>query len=232
MPGYAAWFTLLPVITPARSIRFLCGKYTAHMVLIKTEINGEGSMHRQLWTICQHQLRQADAEQRGAFTFYAGAMLFAYFTYEAYLNFLGDRIDHETWENERAFFQKPPYRGIEGKLKKLAEVSQFVVEKGKRPYQNISELTEFRHLMTHGKPDKYQKTTTHPDDRMPPLYGYGALAPWVDAGRAHLIVNDVAELIEHLHRHCLQRYQNLKDDGLYGESALQGPLALRTLRTT
>ena len=229
VPSWAAWLTLLRVIAPARSIRFLFGKQTVHMVLVETEIQGEGSTHRRLWQICQHQLRQADAEQVGAFTFYAGAMLFAYFTYEAYLNFLGDRIDYETWKNEREFFGKKPYRGFEGKLKKLAEVSEFVVEKGKRPYQSISDLTEFRHLLTHGKPDKYQETTTHFDHQMPPLYGYGTLDPWVDADRARLIVKDVAEFIEHLHGHCLQKYQSLKNDGLYGESALQGPLALRTI---
>lgn len=199
------------------------------MVLLETETQGEGSTHRRLWHICQHQLRQADAEQADAFTFYAGAMLFAYFTYEAYLNFLGDRIDHETWQKEREVFRKRPYYGIEGKLQKLAEVSEYKVDKSKRPYQSISDLTHFRHLLTHGKPDKYgPKITTHSDDQRPPFEGHGALGPWLDADRARRIVNDIAVFIEGLHKHCLQKYQCLEADRLYGESALHGPLSMTT----
>ncbi len=47
------------------------------------------------------------------------AMLMAYLTYEAYLNFLGTRVTPSDWENEREFFRKAPYKGTEGKLKRM-----------------------------------------------------------------------------------------------------------------
>ena len=44
------------------------------------------------------------------------SMLLAYLTYEAYINFLGDRFASDVWKNEKAFFAKKPYYGLEGKL--------------------------------------------------------------------------------------------------------------------
>ena len=51
--------------------------------------------------------------------FHISAMLLAYLTYEAYINFLGDRFASETWRDEKEFFSKKPYQGLEGKLKFL-----------------------------------------------------------------------------------------------------------------
>ena len=64
-------------------------------------------MHRLLWECCLRQSEVAEIARKdksGPLYFELSAMLMAYFTYEAYLNFLGERVAPEAWKDERTYF--------------------------------------------------------------------------------------------------------------------------------
>ena len=50
------------------------------------------------------------------------AMVFAVHTVEAYRNFIGECLDPADWADERNYFRNEPYRGFEGKVKKVLEL--------------------------------------------------------------------------------------------------------------
>jgi hypothetical protein len=64
-------------------------------------------------------------------------MVMAYFTFEAYLNFVGSSVEPTAWKDERDFFSKGQYRGTQGKLKLLCEKYQIKVDRDKRPYLTL-----------------------------------------------------------------------------------------------
>jgi hypothetical protein len=48
-------------------------------------------------------------------------MVFGFQTVEAYLNFVGERLAPEIWDDERNYFRREPYRGWDGKLRKVMD---------------------------------------------------------------------------------------------------------------
>lgn len=190
------------------------------MVLVETRIQGETFTHKILWECCVRQMETARRRKKGTMYFHITAMLMAYLTYEAYLNFLGDRFAHGIWRNEREFFSKGPYKGIEGKLKKIMEHCPITaVKKGQRPYQTIKQLKELRDFLSHCKPDKYTKTIIHHRDNEPPLFGkYDKMEHLVSNEKAEIAVKDVREFIEFLHKQAAQHTK----DTWFGKEALEG----------
>ena len=140
----------------------------------ETTIYGELHTHKLLWSCCSQQVEAAeDALKRSnsSHHFELSAMLLAYLTLESYVNFLGDRLAPEIWKIERDFFNKHPYKGMSGKLKKIFEIIEVdEPNKGKRPYQTIQKLKQLRDYLSHGKPDKYTKVVIHHKDEAPPLF--------------------------------------------------------------
>ena len=197
------------------------------MMLAKTKIDGETFTHKILWQCCLMQIETARRRKRGAQYFHMSAMLMAYLTYEAYINFLGERLAPDEWAKEREFFRKEPYQGIEGKLKLISEKSFIVgIEKGKRPYQTIINLKKFRDFLSHGKPNKYSKTIQHTRDNMPPLFGnYDKIDSLVTPEQAEIAVEDVEEFIRFLHEQVKKINKfDTPDSWIMQDSPLNGAL--------
>ena len=190
------------------------------MTLVETNIVGETFTHKILWECCLRQMDTARRRKKGTKYFHITAMLMAYLTYEAYINFLGDRFAHETWKNEREFFSKAPYKGIDGKLKKIMENCPITgITKGQRPYQTIKQLKTLRDLLSHCKPDKFKKTIIHHRDNEPPLFGkYDKLEMLVSKEKAEMAVKDVEEFIEFIHKQAAQHTKDI----WFGKEALSG----------
>jgi len=147
-------------------------------------------------------------------------MLFAYLTYEAYINFLGDRFASDVWKKERTFFNKKPYHGLEGKLKLLSERIPFVgIRKDQRPYQTIKDLKRLRDFLSHGKTEKYEKTIIHLADEEPPLWPDSILDKLVTPELTDKAVRDVKEFIVFLHAQAAKR---AKKDIWFGGEPLGG----------
>ncbi|HEY4487740.1 MAG TPA: hypothetical protein VI483_03190 [Candidatus Paceibacterota bacterium] len=187
---------------------------------VTTKIEGELITHRLLWRCCIKQMEAARSRENDASYFHLTAMLMAYFTYEAYLNFLGDRIAPKVWEDERRYFSKKPYRGADGKLRKIAEICGFEIERGKRPHETIVELEKLRNFVAHGKPDKYEEKVKHQPEREPSMFGYDTLSKYITQEKAERAINDGKEFIEFLHERCRAKVR----DGWYGDKALEGSL--------
>jgi hypothetical protein len=190
------------------------------MTLVETNIYGETFTHKVLWECCLRQIDTAKRRKKGQQYFHITAMLMAYLTYEAYINFLGDRFAPDIWANERKFFSKGKYRGIEGKLKKIQERCPLTgIKKGQRPYLTIKKLKELRDFLSHCKPDKYEKTIVHSRDNEPPLFGkYDKLETLVSQPQADIAVADVKEFIEFLHKQAAKHTKDI----WFGKEALAG----------
>ncbi len=191
--------------------------------LVETQIRGETFTHKILWECCLRQIETARRRTRGTKYFHITAMLMAYLTYEAYITFLGDRFAPEIWKDEREFFSKPPYSGIEGKLKKIGECCPISgINKGRRPYQTIKNLKILRDFLSHCKPDKYELTTIHSRDNEPPLFGeYGKIDKLVSKKQAGIAIKDVEEFIVLLHTQASKRSKDIWF-GRYATDALGG----------
>ena len=142
----------------------------------------------------------------------------AYLTYEAYINFLGDRVAPEAWKNERDFFNCDPYRGIAGKLKKISEVCHIQnLKKGERPYQTIIELYSLRDYLSHGKPDKYETQIKHSRRNEPSLF-HSNLYQLVTPEKMKRALEDVKVFIEFLH----WKAEPYVTDQMFGDKPLEG----------
>jgi len=187
----------------------------------KTTIKGELFTHKILWECCELNCQAAEkaaAEKTGTIYWELTEMLMAYLTYEAYINFLGDRVAPEAWRNEREFFNNDPYRGIAGKLKKITEVCYIRdLKKGERPYQTVNELCKLRDYLSHGKPDKYEIEIAHSRRNQPSLF-HSNLYELVTPEKMKRALEDVKSFIDFLH-HTAAPYVK---DTLFGDKPLDG----------
>jgi len=133
--------------------------------LLLTKIEGENFTHKSLWSVVDRQIENAEARQAGSLFDLLPAMVFALLSFEAYLNFLGERLAPEIWRDERNFFKKVPYRGFEGRVRKVFELCKTPeMDRAERPYSTIWKLKELRDLIAHGKSEKISMTLEHQDD--------------------------------------------------------------------
>lgn len=189
-------------------------------MIVETRIDGETFTHKVLWECCLSQMETAKRRKKGSMYFHISAMLLAYLTYEAYINFLGDRFASDTWRDEKEFFSKKPYQGLEGRLKFLAEKIPIEgIDKSQRPYQTLKKLKTLRDFLSHGKIDKYERIIHHSRDKEPPLFGrYGILDELVTAESAKKAVLDVKQFIRFLHQQAMKRTNDL----WFGEDPFDG----------
>jgi hypothetical protein len=184
-------------------------------MIVETTIRGEIFTYRVLWDCCLAQLQTAKRRKTQAQSFYISAMLMAYLTYEAYINFLGDRFAPDIWVQERKIFNGKEYRGIQGKLKYLSErIPINGIIDGKRPMQSIQKLKKLRDFLSHGRIDKYETTIKHKRDNDPPLFGqYGKIDKLVTPELAEITIMDVKSFMEFLHSQA----RNHTEDMWFGE---------------
>ena len=178
-------------------------------------ISGEIFTHKILWECCLRLRETARSRTKGARYFQISTMLMAYLTYEAYINFLGDRLAPEIWKQERRLL-----RGIEDKLKVIQKrCGLSSIEKERRPYSTISQLRELRDFLSHGKTEKYSKITTGYKEIERPLFlSEGKLNTSVSRGKANVAVTDVKKFIEFLHGQVIRHRKDL----WFGDEALTG----------
>jgi hypothetical protein len=75
----------------------------------------------------------ADVKEEGSFFHNLVALVFASHVVEAYLNYVGERLAPDIWKDERNYFRKEPYRGWEGKLRKVFELAGLPWNAADRP---------------------------------------------------------------------------------------------------
>jgi hypothetical protein len=189
----------------------------------RTSIEGENFNHRVLWFVVIRQLKHSAEQPTGSWHDDLVAMVFALHSMEAYLNFIGERLDPETWKNEREFFSKQPYRGFSGKMKKVLElVGMPEPSRDDRPYSTVWLLKNLRDQIAHPKTERYSFTTDrHPDEGI----GIFHVAPFqglVTKENAQAAYEDIEAFADALHELAKPKLR----DVVVGSRAFRGPLSL------
>ena len=190
--------------------------------MTKTVTKGKGEIytHRLIWFTAQHQIKLANSIEEGSKYCYLCAMVMLYFTFESYLNFLGEIITPKIWKDERKHFSSKEYPGTEGKLIKILEwLNLPMFEKGKRPYQSIHLLLELRNRIAHGKQVKFNFSVRHLDDQVPYMMT-SYFNRTVSKENTLKASEDVEQILKFLH----EKVRTKTGDPRVGASALQGIL--------
>lgn len=178
--------------------------------------------HRLMWKIVEEQVRIADGREEGWSNPALVAMVFAFHTLEAYLNVVGERVAPEIWQDERNFFRKEPYRGWDGRLRKVMELVGLPQLPQDRPLKTILELKELRDLIAHGKAERLSGDAEGADPSYPIFTLRSLFTPKDKMTRA---VHDVEQLIGQIH---MRAGAKVSDPLFSDEEALQGPLSFRS----
>jgi hypothetical protein len=195
--------------------------------MLRTSIDGEFFLHKELWRVVGRQIEHAAANPQGALYDDLVAMVFASHALEAFLNCAGDRLAPDFWKNERQHFRAT---GFAGKLQKVLELCGIAEPaKDSRPYKTVWELKALRDRIAHAKPEKFAETFDHPDPVELPIYRapLDGLVTHEAALRAAEDIKAVAELI-----HAAAKEKVEGGDPWFQTSALEGALYHSTGGTT
>ena len=190
---------------------------------VRTSFEGETFNHRILWFIVGRQLKHATENPPGAMHDHLVAMVFAFHAFEAYLNFIGEKLAPDVWANERQYFGRGEYQGFAGKLKKVLElVGMTAPEKTTRPYSTVWLLKNLRDQIAHARTEKYAFAVDHaPDDQLTlALNLFGGLVTSENAEMAEADIEAFADQIQELARP--------KVSGIVGDRAFRGMLSFGT----
>jgi len=165
--------------------------------------------HRILWKVADLNSQAATSPEKGAKYHALGAMLLYFFAFEGYLNWLGNRIAPEVWEEERKFFSCPPYQGSLGKYRFLAKILCLPSpDASSGAFQTAKELLKLRDMAVHLKAEAGDRLVKFAEGHFPPHYG-GRLAEKVSPRKASRARDHLSELAEGLHRGANLAYPEL-----------------------
>lgn len=190
------------------------------------EITGQVFTHQYLWNCATTLLAQPETKLSKDMYYQMAGMVMAYFTFEAYLNFVGSSVEPTAWKDERDFFSKGQYRGTQGKLKLLCEKYQIKVDRDKRPYLTVREAGWLRDYLAHGKPDYYVSEVDVEEGKAPDMFGGLKIDDLVTREKLIRTLQDTEEFIEYLHRElAAKRKRPNPYDVTFVGRALNFPLA-------
>ena len=131
----------------------------------------------------------------------------AYFSFEGYLNYLGELIAPEVWKDERHFFTQKPYDGTLGKYHFLMKITiQDPPPKTRRPHLTIIRLAQLRNFVAHSRPEFGQRTARLSKKTGFPTEYRHELSKRVSKIKAKHVLEDVKKLLGELHDGAKQYY--------------------------
>ena len=131
----------------------------------------------------------------GAFYEYMASLLFSAFTFEAYLNHLGNKL-FKNWDDLENL------RWYE-KLIVITNHIDLVIDKSRRPFQTIGELFNFRNSISHGKSEFLSKISEIDTDKFDPYKEELPKTKWekyCTLKNAKRVKKDVEKMITKLHK--------------------------------
>ena len=147
-------------------------------------------------------------------------MVFGFHTVEAYLNFVGERLAPEIWKDERNYFRKEPYRGWDGKLRKVMElVGMPWPETIERPLKTILELKELRDLIAHPIPERLARETLHAEGTEAPYLVSTLRSKFTPKDKLTKAVDDVELFLNFIDNLAAPKVNDI----WFGVEALRGP---------
>lgn len=206
-------------------------------MMLKTTYKGEALIHRWLWNVVEDNAKIAREREEGWFNPTLVCEVFAFHTVEAYMNFIGERIAPEIWQHERNYFKNEPYRGWDGKLRKVLELVNLNYQPDRAPMSTVVRLRTLRDLIAHGKSETIAGEQVHGLDIDPPWLPASTLRSAV-AVREDLpgILADIESLLDDIHKRAApmvkQRWTGSGKAIWFGTRALRGPGQYSTRSTT
>lgn len=167
---------------------------------LRVEVRKKRKIHTysELWHASDCVLQAGLNNPKGAAWQFLSSALLTAFTFEAYLNHVGDAI-YPNWEDYE------PMRPLE-KLQLLCEKLGVVLSKspGARPLQTVAKLMAFRNTMAHGKTSELNFTSVKRNAKnYHSIYGAELLADWEKmiqtSDFALRVREDVDEVIAQIH---------------------------------
>jgi hypothetical protein len=131
----------------------------------RARITGEHYTHRYLWHAAQTLAVKGRADETGGVLLMA-ATIFAYFAFEAYLNYIGPIVCPDEWLRERAYFGGEggeQYRGTLGKAWLLTDRLGLKRDRSRRPYQTLVDLDTRRDAVVHGRTEQFDVAVAFKD---------------------------------------------------------------------
>jgi hypothetical protein len=133
---------------------------------VKIERERSVIAYSEFWHASWCLLEQGRSQEGGSYYQFMGSLVFTAFTFEAYLNHVGPKV-----------FQSHVWNGVErlnpkDKLKAVAEALGLDIEFGRRPWQVVKKLFDFRNDIAHGKSIVLKGESTVP------LSEYKGMNPW------------------------------------------------------
>ncbi len=160
--------------------------------------------HRILWDSAQRHLELATQHPDDAWALHLSAGLLAAAAFEAYLNYVGEEILPQVWEEERSFFNTAQYRGTDGKLKRIAEeIGLTLPARGRKPYSGVLSLQKLRDKLVHARTERHSIRVKHRAGTLPPTPS-SWLQEEAHPKRIRGYITDVEELTVTLHNELMQ----------------------------
>ncbi|MGO9094610.1 MAG: hypothetical protein ACLQGV_05250 [Bryobacteraceae bacterium] len=198
--------------------------------MAKTTYEGRELIHRLLWRIVEAEAKLANRREKGWRDPTLVAMVFAFHAVEAYLNYVGEQLAPEVWRREREFFGKEPYRGWDGKLRKVMELVDLPPpDRGARPLKTILDLRELRDWIAHGRSERLFGEDVHGPEE-PAWFPSSTLDEMITPReRLKTVLQDVELFLDRIHDLAGAKIQGLAtakeaDVVWFGEKALRGTI--------
>ena len=165
---------------------------------VRTVIEGRRFLHKELWRVVKRQLEHGKSVPAGGFYDDLVSMVFALHAFEAYLNYVGEHLAPDIWQDERNYFRKEPFRGFDGKVRKVLELAQIAEPtRDLRPYSSVWLLKSLRDQISHAKPEDFAHAIEHDSDTVLPFHHtpLDEIVTRANAEQAHIDIETFAQVI-------------------------------------
>jgi hypothetical protein len=184
--------------------------------------SSEEYLHKSAWYVVSRQLEYAEANLRGALYDDLVAMIFAFLSFEGFLNFVGDKIAPHLWKDQKDKFKNT---GIDGKLDAICmrcDLNQ--PDKRRRPYSTLPMLKVLRDAMAHPKIHRTESVKPFTEGKTPSLFPKTYLSKLVSHEKALRARDDVKLIADEIHKAARAKFP----DADLGTDALEGIMAATT----
>jgi len=131
------------------------------------------------------------------------------------------------WKDEREFFRNVPYRGFDGKVRKVLElVGLAEPARDIRPYSTVWVLKDLRDLIAHAKPMKFDKVIEHSSEEEL-LFLESPLRDVVTRDNAERARDDIKAFVESIHTAAISKVKDI----WFGPAAFGGTLQYSSSQT-
>lgn len=196
------------------------------MTKLTTRYEGIWYTHRLLWQIVEEQAALARARDREWVNLSLVAVVFAFHTLEAYVNFAGEHLAPDLWADERKNF-----RGWNAKLKKMLELTGVPWEPDTRPLKTVLDLKALRDAIAHGRAERFSGRLDHEgdvDEMIPTIPNSKIRSMVIPKARLDEVIQDVRQLMELMHPAVAAKV----DDPFFKATAVGGPAAWMSRSTS